>query len=114
MSFVVMILILLCSFLEMIGWIGRTKHSDKEKYSNWSLMTGYIRLAFVSYYVLLLIMRWEPYVNRYMLGYFAISIPAIVLELELSCRRYSEWLLGCRAVCGAVFLMISSGICEYG
>lgn len=105
-SFVVMILILLCSFLGIIGWIGRTKHSDKEKHSNWSLMTGYIRLAFVSYYVLLLIMRWEPYVNRYMLGYFAISIPAIVLELELSCRRYSEWdawLQGC--VFGAVFLL---------
>lgn len=106
-SFVVMVLILFCT-LSMLSRQFRRKKNTARARKNEPVMKGYVLLAFLSYYVLLLIMRWEPYVNRYMLGYFAIAIPAIVLELEDVCRRFPKreiWLQGC--VFGAIFLLSS-------
>lgn len=42
----------------------------------------YSTAAFLSLFLILALMRWEPYVNRYLIGYFGLLCPAVSLEFQ--------------------------------
>ncbi len=103
-SFVIMALILLCTLGFVLRSAAKVIHGVRTREFHIGC-PGYCTMAFLSFYVLLLIMRWEPYVNRYMLGYFAAVTPAVVRQLERLCGRLSDVSWGKGLVFGAVLML---------
>ena len=103
-SFVIMALILLCTLGFALRFAARVLQGIRTREFRLG-RPGYCTMAFLSFYVLLLIMRWEPYVNRYMLGYFAAVTPAVVLQLERLWERRPDADWGKGLVFGAILML---------
>lgn len=116
-SFVITVLIMLCTTWLVLRLAGRVVRRLAGKRSGKIAFPGYCVMAFLSFYVLLFLMRWEPYVNRYMLGYFAIGAPAAALQLESFCKRFCDynWVRGLVfggivMLCGVEFLNVADNL----
>lgn len=76
---IVMWLFLFCLF-----WaVARIRKTDWK-----SIQTGYLLAATISFCVFCTVLRWEPYVTRYMVSYLAVLCPMIVSQIQL--RTESE------------------------
>lgn len=60
-------------------WI---KIAQFKKINYKGLRFGYYVSAIVSFVIFCAILRWEPYVSRYMIAYLALLCPAIVVVME--------------------------------
>ena len=57
--------------LRIYDWKKKRKH-----------IVGYSTIAFLSFIVLCMTARWEPYVSRYMVPYLALLCPAIAMQIQ--------------------------------
>ncbi len=59
---------------------------------------GYSLTAAVSFCLFCVVLRWEPYVTRYMVSYFALLCPMAALSIQKWTRPYKRHSIGCGIV----------------
>ena len=67
---------------------------------------SYTKVSFVLFLVMCAVIRWEPWIGRYQLSYFALICPAIALQLW-KLRDKQKWVMISGFLCGIVFMMSS-------
>ncbi len=78
----IMIYSVLISFvLAAIAFFVTKKKADK-------LTKSYIIGALASFIIFNAVLRWEPFINRYMVGYYALLSPAVLLMLDYSFKTF--------------------------
>lgn len=89
--------IVLWLFLFCVLWtllsLGRNRWEKKER--------GYFLAASFSFAVFCTVLRWEPYVSRYMISYLALLCPMITAGIQRGMKK--EWgRMPCRGIIGLV------------
>jgi hypothetical protein len=71
---------LLCVLGVFIGWIVRLFRGQKGDGRNGTF--GYSRVSVLTYLLMCVLIRWEPWIGRYLLAYLALLCPVIALEVQ--------------------------------
>lgn len=74
------------------------------------LSAGYTLTAILSFYIFCMFLRWEPYVTRYMISYFALICPAIAIQLQILCVPCRPFLK--KAIPGTLCMLCVIGLCS--
>lgn len=65
----------------------------KIKKEAWTTEDVYSMVAVVSFFVFCVVLRWEPFVTRYMLSYLALLCPMVAIGLGKVCNRELKMIL---------------------
>lgn len=72
------------------------------------MKNGYFMVAVSSFIAFCAVLRWEPYVSRYMLSYLAVLCPAVVGQMELFFETSRKvWLKRVGSLCCILVLLLS-------
>lgn len=89
--------VFLCLFIVCLLWIiFRFRKQKKTMGGVWLLLSAFLFLAFCC------LVRWEPFVSRYMISYMALLCPALAYEMQdfeatFSSRGFAAWPAGIAA-----------------
>lgn len=81
------VVIFLFLFGKKKGWLREIKNQ-------------YFMVAGASFIVFCCILRWEPFVSRYMISYFAFLCPAVAGQIELFCKERKKIEIGLLSIIG--------------
>lgn len=101
---IVVWLLIIC----IVGAVLRIRRIDRKHFYK-----SYSAVAFASFLAFCVIVRWEPFVTRYMLGFLALICPAIALQLQKVCGG-KIWIQRCIVGLVSVLCMIEViGMSDY-
>ena len=86
---------------------------NNRKHRSFKLSDIYTMIAGISFIVFSAVVRWEPFVTRYMLSYFALLCPAVCVQLQNLSVKHMKRSIGTVSIIG--FLCISElfAMCVY-
>lgn len=75
-----------------------------------SLQSGYLLTSVVSFCVFCTVLRWEPFVSRYMVSYLALLCPMIVSQIQLRTQTEDRRTLRCALFGTIAFLGVMGAV----